>query len=60
MRVMKSILFIINVFMILIPYITDRNCAAIRVKPGEYKVVLSAGDRVLTRPALILQDYWYK
>ena len=42
------------------PYITDRDYAAIRVKPGEYRVVLTVGERVLTRPALIMQDYWYK
>jgi len=42
------------------PYITDREYAAIRVKPGEYKVVLAVGDIVLVRSAVIMQDYWYK
>jgi len=42
------------------PYITEREYAAIRVKPGEYTVVLSAGDSKLARSAKILKDYWYK
>jgi photosystem II stability/assembly factor-like uncharacterized protein len=42
------------------PYITDREYAAVRVNPGKYKVVLSAGDMVLTRSVVIPQDYWYK
>lgn len=30
-----------------------------RVQPGEYRVELRAGETVLTRTSLILQDFWY-
>ncbi len=42
------------------PYITDREHAKIRVKPGLYRVVISVGTKVLSKRVLILQDDWYK
>lgn len=31
-----------------------------RVQPGEYTIRLIAGSKVLTKKAVILQDYWYE
>ena len=42
------------------PNQTDREYKAIRIKSGEYRVVLSIGDRMFTKPVVILKDHWYK
>ena len=42
------------------PFLTDREHAKIRVKPGWYRVVISVGTKVLSKRVLILQDDWYK
>jgi len=39
--------------------VLDRLYAYYRVRPGEYKIILTINGKKLTRKALILQDYWY-
>ncbi len=41
------------------PGMEGREYELHRVQPGEYRVELRAGGTLLTRTALILQDFWY-